>query len=220
VSQPTVYASQDAISKFIADIRETTPGSSLQVTVLKEGSKKPTNIDLTPKPVKSDEASSPLSIGVMVAPNYQGKTLVKASSVGDAASKAAGEVYDLTSVTARTILGYVGSLVTGKGAPPGQSLSGPIGVIKSGSDVVSTKDIAAVVGFVAAISINLAVVNSLPLPALDGGQLVFVLAEAVTGKKIDQRAQESINAAALFLLLFVTFSTSVGDITSLAAGLR
>ena len=191
VSQPTVYESQEAISKFIADIRETRPGSSLQVTVLKEGNEKTTNIDLTPKPSNPDEPSSPLSIGVMVAPNYQGRTLVKASSVGDAASKAAGEVYELTSVTARTILGYVGSLVTGKGAPPGQSLSGPIGVIKTGSDVVSTNDIAAVVGFVAAISINLAVVNSLPLPALDGGQLVFVLAEAVSGRKIDQRAQEA-----------------------------
>ena len=165
VTQPTAYTSQEAISKFIANIRETTPGSSFQVTVLKKGSEKPTNIDLTPKPVNPDESSSPLSIGVMVAPNYQGKSFVKASSIGDAVTKSAGEVYDLTSITARTILGYVGSLVTGKGTPPGQSLSGPIGVIKTGSDVVSTNDIAAVVGFVAAISVNLAVVNSLPLPS-------------------------------------------------------
>ena len=215
VTQPTAYTSQEAISKFIANIRETEPGSSLQVTVLKQGSEKPTDIKLTPQPFSPNEASSPLSIGVMVAPNYEGTSLVKASSVGDAFSKAAGEVYELTSVTARTILGLIGSLVMGKGTPPGQSLSGPIGVLKTGSDVVSTNDVAAVVGFVAAISINLAVVNSLPLPALDGGQLAFVLAEAVSGKKVDQRAQEALNAAALFLLLFVTFSTSVGDITSL-----
>jgi len=65
--------------------------------------------------------------------------------------------------------------------------------------------------------VNLAVVNSLPLPALDGGQLVFVLAEAVSGRKIDQRTEETINAAALFLLLFVSFSTTVGDLTAIVS---
>ena len=44
-------------------------------------------------------------------------------------------------------------------APAGQSLSGPIGVIKTGSDVVATNDVGAVIGFAAAISFNLAVVS-------------------------------------------------------------
>ena len=68
------------------------------------------------------------------------------------------------------------------------------------------------VGFAAAISCNLAVVNSLPLPALDGGQLVFVLAEGLIGKKVDQKRQEEINALALFLLLAFSLNTAVGDV--------
>ncbi len=77
----------------------------------------------------------------------------------------------------------------------------------------------------AAISINLAVVNALPLPALDGGQrMMFVLAEAVTtgGRNVDQQRrvqQESINsapAAMLLFLLVVTFSTAIGDISKIA----
>mmetsp|Transcript_18302 Transcript_18302/g.34032 ORF Transcript_18302/g.34032 Transcript_18302/m.34032 type:complete len:141 (+) Transcript_18302:242-664(+) len=89
---------------------------------------------------------------------------------------------------------------------------------RTGSDVVSTNDLRAVVGFAAAISIDLAVINSLPLPALDGGQLVFVLAEAATGRKIDQRLQENINAAVLLLLLLVSVGTTIGDVEAIALG--
>ena len=81
--------------------------------------------------------------------------------------------------------------------------------------MVATNDVAAVIGFAAAISVNLAVVNALPLPALDGGQLVFVIAELLTGKKVDQRKQENISSAALLFLLLVSAGTAVGDITSL-----
>ena len=47
-------------------------------------------------------------------------------------------------------------------------------------------------GFAAAISINLAIINSLPLPALDGGQMAFVLVEVARRKKVDVRVQENI----------------------------
>ena len=109
----------------------------------------------------------------------------------------------------------LGKMIVGGGSKVGGSLqlSGPIGVIKMGSEVVRTNDLTAVAMFAAAISVNLAVVNSLPIPALDGGQLVFVLGEAVTGRKLDQRKQEEINALALLVLLLVTFSTTVGDLS-------
>lgn len=54
-------------------------------------------------------------------------------------------------------------IASGGNEPVGQSLSGPIGVIKTGSDVVATNDVGAVIGFAAAIGFNLVVVNALPL---------------------------------------------------------
>ena len=213
---PTVYSSQEGISDFISTIRATNTGESLNLSILKSQSSTPSEIKVTPQPMNDKEQNSPLSIGVMIAPNYQGNKLVHASNPINAATMAATEVTELTSQTARSILTFLGGLIiSGGSAPAGQSLSGPIGVLKTGSDVVKTNDIAAVVGFAAAISVNLAVVNSLPLPALDGGQLIFVLSEAVTGKKVDQRKQEEITAAALFFLLLVSAGTAVGDITSL-----
>jgi len=59
--------------------------------------------------------------------------------------------------------------------------------------------------FVAFISINLAIVNMLPIPALDGGKILFILIEAVIGKKINPKFENYISLAflALILLLFV-----------------
>ena len=103
----------------------------------------------------------------------------------------------------------------GKGAPAGQGISGPVGLIRTGSEIVSTNDLATIVTFAAAISVNLAVVNSLPLPALDGGQMIFILFEAVTGRKVDQRLQESITSAAVLLLLLLTVGTTFSDVESI-----
>ena len=205
---PTAYEAQESITKFIEKIRSSEPGDSLHLSILKYASQSPVEVDVSPK----QTIDGPMSIGVTLAPNYQGRSLVRATSFPDAVVKAGTETKDLTSDTARSILTLLGSLVAGRGTPAGQSVSGPIGVLKTGTDVVSTNDISAVIGFVSAISVNLAVVNSLPLPALDGGQLAFVLSEAVTGKKIDQRKQEAINAAALLFLLAVSFGTVVGDL--------
>jgi len=216
-TSPSVYKSQEAISQFISKIRTTTPGEALHLSVLKSNTKSISEVDIYPSPMNPNDPNSPLSIGVMLGPNFKGQETIKASSVGNAVSIASIEVYESTTQTAQSILTYLGTLLQGKsGSSTGQSLSGPIGVIKAGSDVVSTNNVSAVIGFMAAISINLAVVNALPLPALDGGQMIFVLAEAVTGRKVDQRLQESINSAALLFLLVVTFSTAIGDISKIA----
>mmetsp|Transcript_11764 Transcript_11764/g.17202 ORF Transcript_11764/g.17202 Transcript_11764/m.17202 type:complete len:572 (-) Transcript_11764:39-1754(-) len=212
---PTAYNAQDTISGFIENIRATNPGDSLHLSVLKASTKQTVEVEVTPKNSKEGDASSSPSIGIMIGPNYVGNKMVKATNPIEAASIAGTEVYDLTYQTARSITSYLGGLIVGN-APAGQQLSGPIGVIKTGSNVVSSNDITAVIGFAAAISVNLAVVNALPLPALDGGQLLFVLSEAVTGKKIDQKKQEAVTSTFLLFFLAVSLSTAVGDLSSLA----
>jgi regulator of sigma E protease len=106
----------------------------------------------------------------------------------------------------------------GQSLPPGQSNSGPIGLIKTGTKIVATKDLTTVLLFAAALSVNLGVINALPLPALDGGRLVFVLAEALTGRKVDQRLQEGISSVAVLFLLLVSFSTAFSDVGSIISG--
>jgi RIP metalloprotease RseP len=202
-----MYTIQEAISSFITNIRATAPGNDLHLSVLKYQSQKSIDINVKPTPMDVKDATTPLSIGVNIAPNYVGQQMVMASNPIDAVVMAAGEVTEITSQTARFILGFLGGLIVSGGkTPAGTSLSGPIGVLKTGSDVI---------GFAAAISVNLAVVNAFPLPALEGGQLVFVIGELLTAKKVDQRKQEELSSAALLFLLLVSAGTAVGDIASL-----
>ncbi len=207
-----ILASQKEMSDIISVIRKTPMGEKVKLTVVHgRDSDKRDEISIYPK--KNSDGLT--SIGVTLMPNYVRTDIVLASSMVDAISKAGSVVYELTSETAQSILGLLFGVLLGKGLPAGTSMSGPLGVIKTGTEVVRGSDFAAIVSFAASISINLAVVNSLPLPALDGGQLAFVLAEAAAGRRIDQRVQEGINAGALLILLFISFGAAVGDVASI-----
>ena len=173
------------------------------------------DISIQPKHMldKENNPTGPPSIGVILSPNYIKTDLVKATSIPDAIGKTSEVVFDLTKETATSLGTFFSSIVLGKnGGSSTTSLSGPIGVIRTGSDMIKKTDVNALIFFAAAISINLAVVNSLPFPGLDGGQMVFILVEAVAGRKIDQRLQEEINGYALFVLLLLSLSTTVGDV--------
>lgn len=187
----------------------------MTLAVRREGKTKVQDLAITP--TRNGQAS-PQAIGVFLSPNFL-KTEKLQSNNPIEASKLAFRY--LKSTTTQTLDGFTNlfaTMISGKGAPPGQGLSGPVGLIKSGTQVVSTQDATTVLLFAAALSVNLGVVNALPIPALDGGQLLFVLAEAVTGRKVDQRLQEGLTSVAVLFLLFVTASTTFTDVGNIISG--
>ncbi len=98
------------------------------------------------------------------------------------------------------ILETLGGLFTG--AVGVNEMSGPVGTIGLTSQIVST-GIGNILLLVAIISVNLAVFNLLPVPALDGCQVIFVIIEWIRKKPIDRNLQGYINFAGLvFILLF------------------
>jgi regulator of sigma E protease len=84
----------------------------------------------------------------------------------------------------QTLLGLVHIVTTGKGV---SELGGPI-AIASLSGKVATQGLTSLVDFIAMLSINLGLVNLLPIPILDGGHLMFYAAEAVRGRPLPARA--------------------------------
>jgi regulator of sigma E protease len=89
------------------------------------------------------------------------------------------------------------------------NLSGPVGILHFGT-IVAAKGYDWLIWFLAMLSANLAVVNFLPIPILDGGHMVFLLWEKIRGKAPSQRVQEGalwIGLAALgCFVIFVTFN--------------
>lgn len=88
-------------------------------------------------------------------------------------------------------------------SPPRSHSSGPVEIVRVGAEVAQLEGPSALLQFMAVISINLAVINSLPVPGLDGGQMVFVLAEIVSGKKLDRDVSAAINGVALLILFAI-----------------
>lgn len=84
-----------------------------------------------------------------------------------------------------------------------KDLSGPIGIFSLVSQTAQQGFIA-ILSFTAFLSINIGLLNLLPIPALDGGRLVFLGVEAITRKPLPRKIENSINNA-MFILLMVLF---------------
>jgi len=119
----------------------------------------------------------------------------------------------------------LGDLV--KGFVSLDDMSGPVGIVsviaETGKTAETAADAALNISYLAAfIAINLAVMNMLPIPALDGGRVFFLIitgvAERILRRKIDPKYEGYIHAAGMILLLgFVAF-VSMKDIWKLIAG--
>lgn len=93
-------------------------------------------------------------------------------------------------------------------------VAGPVRIVEQGAKLANY-NLLNLFPFTAAISINLAIINILPLPALDGGQLAFLLIEGVRGKPLPARFQENVMQTGLVLLLGLGMFIIVRDTTRL-----
>ncbi|MBI4363293.1 MAG: site-2 protease family protein, partial [Candidatus Doudnabacteria bacterium] len=91
------------------------------------------------------------------------------------------------------------------------ALAGPVGI------AVLTRDVARLgfiylLQFTAVLSVNLAVINAVPFPALDGGRMLFLIIEKIRGKKLPQRAEQVANTVGFALLLLLMLFVTVKDV--------
>lgn len=93
-------------------------------------------------------------------------------------------------------------------------LAGPIGIYTMTSQIV-TYGLASFVIWISFLSVNIGVMNLLPLPALDGGRILFVLIEAIIGRPIDRKVEGYIHAAGLVLFLGLFVFVSFNDVLRL-----
>jgi len=104
------------------------------------------------------------------------------------------------------------NLVT-KGQIP-REIAGPLGILQITSGVARS-GILTILQFIGVLSVNLAVLNILPFPALDGGRLVFVGYELVTRKKPKPKIEHWVNYIGMAFLLFLIILVTINDIARL-----
>lgn len=126
-------------------------------------------------------------------------------------AKSVGEAFSLGFREATDKLGEVvtilGSLLTRRISPT--NLSGPLGIMTHAS-VIASQGTASLLIFLTMLSCNLAVLNFLPIPALDGGHMLFLAAEGIRGKPVDERLQVKLTIVGVVCLLsLMVFATAM-----------
>ena len=119
---------------------------------------------------------------------------------------------EFSSLLVKTIQGYKG-LITNFSSTA-QQLSGPVKIVEIGAQL-SEQGGKGILLFAALISINLAVLNSLPLPLLDGGQLVFTLIEGFRGEPVPIKVQMVVTQSSFFLLVGLSVLLIIRDTSQL-----
>jgi regulator of sigma E protease len=110
----------------------------------------------------------------------------------------------------RVFSGLIYNLVT-TGTAEGD-FAGPVGIaVLTGQ--AARLGIVHLLQFTALLSINLAIINILPIPALDGGRVLFVLIEAIRKKKMSTELEGKIHAIGFMLLLLLMFVVTIQDVT-------
>lgn len=203
-----IVAIDDADVRSFGDIPELVqpfPGKQVTVTALRDG----------------EARVFPVTIGSITArgPDGQEKAFGQLgirAGFGEVVPVSPTEAVELGVSRSFTIMG---TMVTGirqifTGDRSVKELGGPIKIAKySGEQFSLGWD--AFVGFVALISINLAFINLLPIPGLDGGHLAFYAAEMVRRRPLDVRSQEWAIRTGVALVLALMLFVTVNDLVSL-----
>jgi len=116
------------------------------------------------------------------------------------------------------LYGFFHDLFTGHAKEATEGVAGPVGMFTITKQAVRL-GMAYVLQFAALLSINLAAMNILPFPALDGGRLVFIVAEGIRGKKVLKMELENlIHWVGFFILIALIVLITYHDIIRLVRG--
>ncbi len=192
------FESSASFSNYIADNK----GRSVPFSVLREGKE----FTLTAT-IRTESSPDQGLLGVV----FSG-TDVRPMPFFAALGQGFRSSIDIVTQTVKGLGALLATIVT-KGSLPGD-IVGPVGIF-SVAQQASTIGLSFVFQIIAIISINLAVLNVMPFPALDGGRMALILLEAVRRKPLSLRAETMINVAGFALLILLMAVITIRDIIRL-----
>ena len=200
VENQLLAAGDEAVSLLVKEIQNI-DNKSLVITINRDDQLR--ELTLFPKNIDGKG-----TIGAQLQPNIKDETYKTKNII---------ELFKFTnkefsSLLIKTIEGYKGLITNFSNTA--QQLSGPVKIVEIGAQL-SEQGGTGILLFAALISINLAVLNSLPLPLLDGGQLVFTLIEGIRGKPIPEKIQIAVTQSSFLLLVGISVVLIIRDTSQL-----
>lgn len=183
------------------------PGEAVTLTYRHAGAEK--SVDIIPAHAVVPEAAGRPALGI-------GVVLVSARPLPW--SEAAIEAFSATKNSLSSIVRGLWSIVqrAAAGLPAFSEVVGPIGLVGVVGDAAE-HGVGSVLALAAFISINLAVINLIPIPALDGGRLVLLFIETLMRRSAPKLALQLLNAIGVALIIFLMVTVTYNDIARLLA---
>ncbi len=195
----TEVTNWDGIRKAVAEHMD----RPMKVTVVREDRLKSFTLRAeisTTKNIFGEDLKTPL-IGVVSAGKYRHVSLGPVQAVAEGINR----TWEVTRLTVMTIIKLFQRIL------PVSTIGGPI-MIGQLTGQIAQESFAYLVPFIAVISINLFILNLLPIPVLDGGVILFLLLEAVTGRPMSMKKREYAQKLGLFLLLSLMLVVIYNDL--------
>ena len=190
----------------LLELLQASPGQRLEVVVARGGQRH--GFEITPYvdsiPGPDDKPRAVGRIGVAVGTGFISEPL--------SLTQAVAEGWRATVRASTQIIRTVRGLFTGRIS--GNTVGGPI-LIGQLAGESARMGLDTFLGFMALISINLAILNLLPIPVLDGGQFLFLLAEAVIRRPLPMKVRERLTTVGLVLIILLMGLAFSNDIRRL-----
>ena len=126
--------------------------------------------------------------------------------------------WNLTAYSGKILGSLIASSIKEKKLEPiSHAVAGPVGITSVANTILTSTDepLIPYLNFMAVLSLNLAVLNLFPFPALDGGRLFFLLIEAVVGKRINPKIERWVHSVGMAILLTLILLITFSDIRKL-----
>ena len=187
----------------MAEIFSNNPGNELALKVKRNDELIDMNIVPEPTTVK-DEQGEEVTIGrIGISKKFNAK-VIRSDSIFSAPFKGIQAVYEWCVLTLDVIVKlFTGSVST-------KQIGGPILIVDAAAKAASV-GVFTYFNFIAIISINLAILNLLPVPVLDGGHVLFFAIEAIRGKPVSEKIMIAANKVGMTLLLLLIFFVLYND---------
>jgi regulator of sigma E protease len=189
----------DTVTKF-REVTSQNKGNEIGLEVLRNG--KSQEVLLTPK-ADVAEGEGPVGVGIQ-----RMATLIEKYPWYQAPVQ--GVIYTWQ-VTVGTIVGLwaiFSQLFAGQGMPEGAQFAGPLGITVFLANAASY-GVGFFLYFIGSLSVAVAVFNLFPIPALDGGKLIFLIIEKIKGKPISVQVEQGVTVFFFFLLIVMSIYITV-----------
>ena len=185
--------------KAFVDVVQASANKTLTMTLIRDNQM--INVDVTPKAQQNADGQTIGIVGISPtqAPWPDNMRFELEYGIVDSFIAATDKTWQLVVVSFKMI----GKLFTGDVSV--KNLSGPISIAQ-GAGASASYGLVYFLGFIALISVNLGIINLMPLPVLDGGHLLYYFVEVITGKPVPETVQEigfRFGAALLLMLMGV-----------------